>query len=62
MSVTARAFAGAVAFAVIAGVASPPARAQSKQEFNWCIGEGTPTPAQKITGCTAIIEAGKLKG
>ena len=33
-----------------------------KQQFNWCIGEDNPTPAQKITGCTAVIQAGKLKG
>src|ERR1017187_5838324 len=62
MSVTARAFGGAIALAAIAGVASSAAHAQTKQEFNWCIGEGNPTPAQKITGCTAVIQAGKLKG
>src|ERR1035437_1733085 len=53
---------GAIALAAIAGVASSAAHAQTKQEFNWCIGEGNPTPAQKITGCTAVIQAGKLKG
>src|SRR5450759_200174 len=62
MSVTARAFGGAIALAAITGVASSAAHAQTKQEFNWCIGEGNPTPAQKITGCTAVIQAGKLKG
>ena len=62
MSVTARAFAGAIALAAITGVAGSAAHAQTKQEFNWCIGEDNPTPAQKITGCTAVIQAGKLKG
>lgn len=62
MSVTARPFAGAIALAAITGVAGSAAHAQSKQEFNWCIGEDNPTPAQKITGCTAVIQAGKLKG
>src|ERR1700690_2170341 len=62
MSVTARTFAGAIALAAITGVAGSAAHAQTKQEFNWCIGEDNPTPAQKITGCTAVIQAGKLKG
>ena len=62
MSVTARAFAGAIALAVLAGVASSVARAQTKQEFNWCIAENDPTPDQKVSGCTAVIQAGKLKG
>jgi len=62
MSVTVRAFAGAIVLAAITGVAGSAAHAQTKQEFNWCIGEDNPTPAQKITGCTAVIQAGKLKG
>ena len=62
MSVTARASAGVIALAAITGIVSSPARAQTKEQFNWCIGEDNPTPAQKITGCTAVIQAGKLKG
>src|SRR5476649_752076 len=62
MSVTARAFAGAVALAVILCASGFPARAQSKQQFNACIGEHDPAPDQKIAGCTAVIQAGKLKG
>lgn len=62
MSVTGRAFVGAIALAAIIGVSSSAARAQTKQQFNWCIGEDTPTPDQKISGCTAVIQAGKLKG
>jgi tetratricopeptide (TPR) repeat protein len=62
MSVTARVFAVTIAFTAITAVASSAARAQTKQQFNWCISENDPTPDQKISGCTAVIQAGKLKG
>ena len=62
MPVTARAFACAITVAAITGVASSGALAQTKQQFNWCIAENNPTPDQKISGCTAVIQAGKLKG
>ena len=62
MPVTARAFACAITVAAITGVASSGALAQIKQQFNWCIAENNPTPDQKISGCTAVIQAGKLKG
>jgi len=62
MSVIARAFAGAIALAAITGVSSSAARGQTQQEFNWCIAENDPTADQRISGCTAVIQARKLKG
>src|SRR3974390_2175893 len=61
MAVTA-AIAGAVALAAFTGIATLTANAQTKQQFNWCISENDPTPEQKISGCTAVIPAEKLKG
>ena len=54
--------ASVLALVAIVDVASSAAHAQTNQQFNWCIAEHNPTPDQKISGCTAVIEAGKLKG
>jgi tetratricopeptide (TPR) repeat protein len=39
-----------------------PAVAQTQQQFDWCNGKGGATRDQIISGCTALIKAGKLQG
>ncbi len=51
---------GAIAFVVTTGPSL--ADAESSQDVGWCKGEGSPTPEQQTSGCTALIEAGATQG
>jgi tetratricopeptide (TPR) repeat protein len=49
----------AFVLAVIAVAAGAPALAQKPEERRWCDGEDAATPDQRITGCSAVIRAGR---
>ncbi len=49
----------AFALAVIALAAGAPALAQKPEERRWCDGEDAATADQRITGCSAVIRAGR---
>ena len=54
-------FAGALALAVIL-LPGAPARAQKPEERHWCQGEDAATAEQRISGCSAVIRAGRDRG